>query len=132
MKLIDFSLAQKLNVGKVKLKLPVCASEYAAPEILDHKCLGSYTDMWSIGVFVYFLCVNFITFIRRNRLRLESKVEFLFHFRLSGYYPFSAENIYELEENVKKCRWEFDEYKFTNISNEAKDFIRRLLIKNKR
>lgn len=34
-------------------------------------------------------------------------------------------------KNVKACDWDFDEDAFQHISDEGKDFIRRLLIKNK-
>jgi serine/threonine protein kinase len=34
-------------------------------------------------------------------------------------------------KNVKDCEWEFDEEEFANVSEEGKDFIRRLLVKKK-
>ena len=52
-------------------------------------------------------------------------------FRLSGLSPFAGENDIETLKNVKACDWDFDEEAFANVSEEGKDFIRRLLVKNK-
>lgn len=51
--------------------------------------------------------------------------------RLSGLSPFAGDNDIETLKNVKACDWDFDEESFSNVSEEGKDFIRRLLIKNK-
>lgn len=45
--------------------------------------------------------------------------------------PFAGENDIETLKNVKACDWDFDEEAFSNVSEEGKDFIRRLLLKNK-
>lgn len=34
-------------------------------------------------------------------------------------------------KNVKACDWDFDEETFSGVSEEGKDFIRRLLVKIK-
>lgn len=52
-------------------------------------------------------------------------------YRLSGLSPFAGDNDIETLKNVKACDWDFDEEAFTNVSEEGKDFIRRLLVKNK-
>lgn len=51
--------------------------------------------------------------------------------RLSGLSPFAGENDIGTLKNVKACDWDFDEESFQNVSEEARDFIRRLLVKNK-
>lgn len=51
--------------------------------------------------------------------------------RLSGLSPFAGDNDIETLKNVKACDWDFDEEAFRDVSEEGKDFIRRLLIKNK-
>lgn len=51
--------------------------------------------------------------------------------RLSGLSPFAGNNDIETLKNVKACDWEFDEEAFQHVSDDAKDFIRRLLVKNK-
>lgn len=55
----------------------------------------------------------------------------VFFFSLSGLSPFAGENDIETLKNVKACDWDFDEDTFAIVSDEGKDFIRRLLIKNK-
>jgi len=52
-------------------------------------------------------------------------------YSLSGLSPFAGENDIETLKNVKACDWDFDEDTFNIVSDEGKDFIRRLLIKNK-
>ena len=49
--------------------------------------------------------------------------------RLSGLSPFAGEDDLETLQNVGRCDWEFAEEAFSNVSPEAKDFIRRLLIR---
>ncbi|ROT71757.1 projectin [Penaeus vannamei] len=103
-KLIDFGLATKLDPNEV-VKISTGTAEFAAPEIVEREPVGFYTDMWAVGVLAYVL--------------------------LSGLSPFAGENDIETLKNVKACDWDFDEEAFANVSNEAKDFIRRLLVKNK-
>jgi len=50
---------------------------------------------------------------------------------LSGLSPFAGENDIETLKNVKACDWEFDEDAFAGVSEEGKDFIKRLLVKSK-
>ncbi|KAE8573900.1 Putative twitchin [Halyomorpha halys] len=103
-KLIDFGLATKLDPNEV-VKISTGTAEFAAPEIVEREPVGFYTDMWAVGVLAYVL--------------------------LSGLSPFAGENDVETLKNVKACEWDFDEDAFANVSEEGKDFIRRLLIKNK-
>ncbi|CAB1317386.1 unnamed protein product [Coregonus sp. 'balchen'] len=51
---------------------------------------------------------------------------------LSGLCPFLGDNNNETLNNILACQWNFDEEEFTDISEEAKDFISKLLIVNKR
>lgn len=80
-------------------------AEFAAPEIVEREPVGFYTDMWSIGVLAYVL--------------------------LSGLSPFAGSTDLDTLKNVKACSWVFDEEAFLNVSEEGKDFIRKLLIKQK-
>lgn len=50
-------------------------------------------------------------------------------YRLSGLSPFAGEDDLETLQNVARCDWEFAEEAFSQVSPEAKDFIRRLLIR---
>ncbi|XP_069132541.1 twitchin-like isoform X9 [Argopecten irradians] len=101
-KIIDFGLATKLDPDE-KVKVTTATAEFAAPEIVDREHVGFYTDMWAVGVLAYVL--------------------------LSGLSPFAGEDDLETLQNVSMCDWEFAEDAFASISPEAKDFIRKLLIK---
>lgn len=64
-------------------------------------------------------------------LHLEHNL-ILFHpHSLSGLSPFAGDNDVATLKNVKACDWDFDEDSFKHVSAEAKDFICRLLVKNK-
>ncbi len=102
-KIIDFGLAVKVDPNEV-VKISTGTADFAAPEIVEREPVGFYTDMWSIGVLAYVL--------------------------LSGLSPFSGHNDVETLKNVKNCLWDFDQESFKNISEEGKDFIRKLLIRN--
>ncbi|CAG0924894.1 unnamed protein product, partial [Notodromas monacha] len=103
-KLIDFGLATKLDPNDV-VKISTGTAEFAAPEIVEREPVGFYTDMWAVGVLAYVL--------------------------LSGLSPFAGENDIDTLKNVKACDWDFDEEAFAHVSEEGKDFIRRLLVKSK-
>jgi serine/threonine protein kinase len=87
------------------VKISTGTAEFAAPEIVEREPVGFYTDMWAVGVLAYVL--------------------------LSGLSPFAGNNDIETLKNVKACDWEFDEEAFANVSDDARDFIKRLLVKNK-
>ncbi|XP_017494185.1 PREDICTED: twitchin-like, partial [Rhagoletis zephyria] len=103
-KIIDFGLATKLDPHEI-VKISTGTAEFAAPEIVEREAVGFYTDMWACGVLTYVL--------------------------LSGLTPFAGENDIETLKNVKACSWDFDQGAFAGISDEAKDFIRKLLTKEK-
>lgn len=52
--------------------------------------------------------------------------------RLTGLSPFLGDDDNETLNNILACRWDFEEEEFENVSEEAKDFITKLLIKEKR
>lgn len=52
--------------------------------------------------------------------------------RLSGLSPFLGEDDNETLNNILSCKWTFEDEEFMDISDEAKDFITRLLVKSKR
>uniref|UniRef100_A0A1I7S352 non-specific serine/threonine protein kinase n=1 Tax=Bursaphelenchus xylophilus TaxID=6326 RepID=A0A1I7S352_BURXY len=101
LKLIDFGLTSKLSPDK-PVKVTTGTAEFAAPEICLGKPVSFTTDMWSVGVLSYIL--------------------------LSGLSPFCGENDQETLVNVKNGDWNMQDPVFDYISNEAKDFISRLLI----
>ena len=101
LKLIDFGLTAHLN-PKDSVKVTTGTAEFAAPEVAEGKPVGYYTDMWSVGVLSYIL--------------------------MSGLSPFGGENDEETLKNVKKCDWNLDDPIFNSISDEGKDFLRKLLV----
>ncbi|KAL6722767.1 hypothetical protein Aduo_017858 [Ancylostoma duodenale] len=103
-KLIDFGLARYYD-GTQELRYMAGTPEFAAPEVIKYEQLDFHTDMWSVGVITYIL--------------------------LSGYSPFLGENICETYCNVEKGVWEFTE-EFDSVSEEAKDFVSRLIVYDKR
>lgn len=52
--------------------------------------------------------------------------------RLSGLSPFLGDNDAETLNNVLACRWDLEEEEFRDISEEAREFLSKLLIKEKR
>ncbi|NWU89173.1 DAPK1 kinase, partial [Upupa epops] len=102
-KIIDFGLAHKIDFGN-EFKNIFGTPEFVAPEIVNYEPLGLEADMWSIGVITYIL--------------------------LSGASPFLGETKQETLANVSAVNYEFEEEFFSNTSPLAKDFIRRLLVKD--
>lgn len=59
--------------------------------------------------------------------------EFFFSIsRLSGLSPFMGDNDIETYANINRVIYDFDDEAFANISDGAKDFISKLLVKEKR
>ena len=104
-KICDFGLATKLDPNDI-VKVSTATVEFAAPEIVDHDAVGFYTDMWAAGVLTYVI--------------------------LSGLSPFSGEDDDATKENIRKCSVRFSDEAFGGISDEGKDFIQKLLLKNKK
>ncbi|KAK9305378.1 hypothetical protein QLX08_003622 [Tetragonisca angustula] len=103
-KIIDFGLAREYDPKK-KLQVLFGTPEFVAPEVVNFDQIGYGTDMWSIGVICYVL--------------------------LSGLSPFMGDTDLETMANVTIAKYDFDHDAFTNISEDAKDFIRCLLVKDK-
>uniref|UniRef100_A0A8C7EPU8 Myosin light chain kinase family member 4 n=1 Tax=Neovison vison TaxID=452646 RepID=A0A8C7EPU8_NEOVI len=52
-------------------------------------------------------------------------------YRLSGLSPFLGDNDAETLSNILACRWDLEDEEFQDISEEAREFISKLLIKEK-
>lgn len=100
-KLIDFGAAKLFE--KAVEKQVIGTSYYIAPEVLK-KNYTNKCDIWSCGVIMYVL--------------------------LKGRFPFSGANSTELFSNITKAEYDLTLPPFNKISNEAKDLIRHLLLKN--
>uniref|UniRef100_A0A8C8SBA7 Myosin light chain kinase 2, skeletal/cardiac muscle n=1 Tax=Pelusios castaneus TaxID=367368 RepID=A0A8C8SBA7_9SAUR len=103
-KIIDFGLARRYN-PREKLKVNFGTPEFLSPEVVNYDQVSYSTDMWSLGVITYML--------------------------LSGLSPFLGDNDTETLNNVLAATWYFDEEAFEGISDEAKDFVSNLIIKEK-
>nr|XP_010296726.1 PREDICTED: myosin light chain kinase 3 [Balearica regulorum gibbericeps] len=103
-KIIDFGLARRYK-PREKLKVNFGTPEFLAPEVVNYDFVSFPTDMWSVGVITYML--------------------------LSGLSPFLGETDAETMNYVVNCSWDFDAEAFEQLSEEAKDFISRLLMKEK-
>ena len=77
---------------------------YVAPEVLFEDVYGMPVDMWSIGVVGYVL--------------------------LGGEPPFHSNNMKKLFELIKAAKYDFDSECWDGVSDEAKDFISKLLVRN--
>ncbi|XP_047027437.1 serine/threonine protein kinase OSK1-like isoform X1 [Helicoverpa zea] len=103
-KIIDFGLARFYDPEK-KLQVLFGTPEFVAPEVVNFDQIGYGTDMWSVGVICYVL--------------------------LSGLSPFMGETDIETMANVTVAKYDFDDEAFNEISDDAKDFIQKLLVKDK-
>ncbi|XP_040209560.1 myosin light chain kinase family member 4 isoform X2 [Rana temporaria] len=103
-KIIDFGLARRYK-PREKLKVHFGTPEFLAPEVVNYDFVSFPTDMWSVGVIAYML--------------------------LSGLSPFLGEDDNETLNNILAAQFDFEGEEFQKISDIAKDFIIKLLIKDK-
>lgn len=99
-KLIDFGLSVRHTEGQPKLSNCVGTAYYMAPEILN----GSYDrscDLWSVGVIAFVM--------------------------LCGRPPFNGSNDDKVFAKIKTGKYSMDTTHWHGISDDAKDFIRKLL-----
>jgi len=97
----DFGLSKILRNHNDILMTACGTPGYVAPEVLSQVGHGKPVDLWSIGVIMYTL--------------------------LCGYAPFWGENQAALFEAIMSGKYEFEDEYWSNISELAKDLIRRLL-----
>jgi len=100
-KLADFGLSK--IVGQAVMMKTACGTPgYVAPEVLKAQGYGPEVDLWSIGVITYIL--------------------------LCGFPPFYHEEMPELFEQIMSADYDFPPEYWDEVSDDAKDFIRRLLV----
>lgn len=103
-KITDFGLAKVVNN---ELMTTACGTPgYVAPEILSGKGYDLSVDYWSVGVILYVM--------------------------LCGYPPFYEESNEKLFEKIKKADFEFASPHWDDISDYAKDLIKKLLVPDPR
>ena len=100
-KLADFGFAARVHQPKSLTKQ--CGTPFfVAPEILIRRPYDQQSDMWSVGCIVYLL--------------------------LSGNLPFLGRSQKELFQKIIAGRYEFTGDIWNEISDDAKDLIKKLLI----
>jgi serine/threonine protein kinase len=99
-KLADFGFAIR-GAQKSDASCTTGTPGFLAPEVLQGEPYDKSVDMWSIGVITYIL--------------------------LGGYPPFQDESQYKLFRKIRKGKFEFHEEYWSEVSEEAKDFISSLL-----
>jgi len=104
LKIIDFGLSCKFEVGKV-LTTKAGTPYYVAPQVLGGK-YDHLSDLWSVGVIMYVM--------------------------LCGYPPFFGESDAEVLSKVRLGNFSFNAADWKNISEDAKNLIRMLLKMNPR
>ncbi|KAF8012624.1 hypothetical protein BT93_I0705 [Corymbia citriodora subsp. variegata] len=104
LKAIDFGLSDFIKPGK-RFQDIVGSAYYVAPEVLKRKS-GPESDVWSIGVITYIL--------------------------LCGRRPFWDKTEDGIFKEVLKKKPDFHRKPWPTISNSAKDFVKKLLVKDPR
>ncbi|XP_045815165.1 CDPK-related kinase 5-like isoform X2 [Trifolium pratense] len=104
LKAIDFGLSDFVKLDE-RLNDIVGSAYYVAPEVL-HRAYSTEADVWSIGVIAYIL--------------------------LCGSRPFWARTESGIFRTVLKADPSFDEPPWPSLSDEARDFVKRLLNKDPR
>jgi len=101
-KIADFGFAKTFSDEKL---ITSCGSPgYVAPEVLTSDSYTPAVDMWSVGVIIYIL--------------------------LCGYPPFYADNAPALFKKIMEVQYDFEDPAWEEVSEEAKDLIRHLLVKD--
>lgn len=101
-KIIDFGMSKKLKEGE-DINVFFGTPEFVSPEVINFESVSTPSDMWSVGVVCYVL--------------------------LSGLSPFLGDNNHETFSNITRIAYDFDDEAFDTISDDAKDFISKLLVK---
>ncbi|KAJ7080649.1 Pkinase-domain-containing protein [Mycena belliarum] len=97
----DFGIAKHLHASDEQLTSLAGSPGYVAPEVLGKTGHGKAVDVWCTGIITYVL--------------------------LCGYSPFRAEDAKTLVQETLAAKIEFHNKYWKNVSQEAKDFIKRLL-----
>ena len=99
-RLIDFGLSRKVDEKNMQCDI-VGTPEYVPPEVIAYDPIVLNSDMWSIGVVTYVL--------------------------LTGISPFAGDDVMETYANIGMVEYDFDCEEWDDISEDATDFIEKLL-----
>ncbi|RZF43883.1 hypothetical protein LSTR_LSTR007219 [Laodelphax striatellus] len=101
LKICDFGLSRRIPFGKTA-SLEFGMPEYVSPEIVTGDGVGTPADMWALGIITHIL--------------------------LTGISPFRGGNDRETLTNIRENKWSFREDVWQNLSGEARDFVKLLLV----
>ncbi|CAM9141805.1 unnamed protein product [Pylaiella littoralis] len=103
--IIDYGLSKIVDTHEARMKEVVGTLYTMAPEVLDGgKSYDKSCDMWSIGVMTFVL--------------------------LSGDMPFDHSSKQRLINAVEDGRFEFSGKRWDRVSGDARNFIRRMMVKD--
>jgi serine/threonine protein kinase len=97
----DFGFARRVHTPQ-SLTSRCGTPTFVAPEILKNIPHDQSADLWSVGVIVYLLLV--------------------------GYPPFMKDTQAELFQQIRSADWKFQQEDWENVSKEAKELVRNLLV----
>lgn len=103
-KIIDFGLSKIIGPNE-KSKDPFGTIPYAAPEIILWKPYGHTVDIWSFGVTLFFL--------------------------ITGFHPFDSDDQQELLKKIVREDPDYKHPRWSKVSPEALDLVKKLLTKDK-
>jgi len=101
-KISDFGLSK--DFGKENLRTSCGTPDYVAPEVLRGSTYDSAVDIWSIGVITYIL--------------------------LCGFPPFYGSTEQQIFNKILRAEYDFPSPDWDGVSEEAKGFIKALLVLN--
>nr|XP_027199733.1 death-associated protein kinase related-like [Dermatophagoides pteronyssinus] len=99
-KLCDFGISRMIE-DHCEVREIMGTVDYMPPEILQYEPISLASDMWSLGIVTYVL--------------------------LSGHSPFGGDDKQQTYSNITSSDLEFPDKLFGHISDDAKNFIRKLL-----
>jgi calcium-dependent protein kinase len=104
LKLIDFGCAKIFSKYKKNFEDTIGTLLYCSPEVLKNY-YSKECDVWSCGVIMYVL--------------------------LSGHFPFIGKTEDEVTKKILSGKFTFNDKYFRNVSDKAKDLIKKCLVYNK-
>ena len=102
-KIVDFGLSKIVGPNE-KSSEPFGTLSYVSPEVLEQKEYGKPIDIWSIGIIAYLMC--------------------------AGFLPFDHEDDKEVARMTISEPPKFSSSRWSNVSQEAIDFIKKCLCKS--
>ncbi|BES93980.1 ribosomal protein S6 kinase [Nesidiocoris tenuis] len=104
LKLCDFGFAKQLRADNGLLMTPCYTANFVAPEVLKRQGYDAACDIWSLGILLYTL--------------------------LAGRTPFTnspEDTPTDILQRIGDSKLDLESGNWTNISNEAKDLVRKML-----